>query len=127
MKKLLTVTAIIEAATGVGLLIVPAMYVQILLGGTLDTPAALTVGRVGGAALLTVGVACWLSRENGRSLVAAMLLYNVVVVGILVYAALALALAGLGLWPAIAFHVAFAFWCLACLRSERGTRNGGEI
>ena len=117
MKTLLTITAIIEAATGLGLLTAPAGLVQLLLVGTLDTPVALTVARVGGTALLAISVACWLSRENGRALVAAMLLYNVAVAGVLVYAALALALSGLGLWPTIALHLAFAFWCIACLRS----------
>jgi hypothetical protein len=119
MKKLLTMTAIIEGATGFGLLATPAVLARLLLGGTLDTPAALTVARVGGTALLAISVACWLSRDNGRALVAAMLLYNIVVVGLLVYAALALALSSLGLWPAIALHLAFAFWCTACLRSRR--------
>ena len=119
MKKLLTITAIIEAATGIGLLVVPAVLARLLLGGTLDTPAALTVARVAGTALLAIGVACWLSRENGRSLVAAMLLYNVLVVGILLHARLALALSGLGLWPTVALHLAFALWCMACLRSNR--------
>jgi hypothetical protein len=119
MKKLLIITAIVEAATGLGLLAAPATLAQLLLGGTLDTPAALTVARVGGAALLTISVACWLSRENGRSLVAAMLLYNVFVAGLLAHAALALALSGLGLWPTVALHLAFAFWCVACLRSKR--------
>jgi hypothetical protein len=117
MKKLLTITAIIEAATGLGLLAAPAVVAQLLLGGTLDTPAALTVARVGGAALLTISVACWLSRENGRALVAAMLLYNVIVVGVLVYAALALALSGFGLWPAIGLHTVLAGWCAAALKS----------
>jgi hypothetical protein len=118
MKKLLTITAIIEATTGLGLLAAPVVLARLLLGGTLDTPAALTIARVGGTALVTIGVACWLSRENGRALVAAMLLYNIVVVGLLVYAAVALALSGLGLWPTIALHLAFAFWCMACLRSK---------
>jgi hypothetical protein len=118
MKKLLIITAIIEFVTGVGLLVAPAMLAQLLLGGSLDTPAALTVARVGGTALLTISVACWLSRENGRALVTAMLLYNVVVVGLLVYAALTLALSGLGLWPTIALHFAFAFWCTASLRGK---------
>ena len=126
MKRLLIITAIIEAATGLGLLAVPAMVARLLLGGTLEGPVALTVARVGGTALLTIGVACWLSRENGRALVAAMLLYNVVVVGLLVYAALALALSGLGLWPTVALPVAFAFWCMACLRSKR-VRMTAEI
>ena len=74
---------------------------------------------LGCTALLAIGVACWLSRENGRALVAAMLLYNVFVVGLLVHAALGLSLSGLGLWPTVVLHLAFAFWCLACLRSKR--------
>ena len=119
MNKLLTITAIIEAATGLGLLAAPALLARLLLGGTLDTPAGLTVARVAGTALLAISLACWLSRENGRALVAAMLLYNLVVAGLLVHAALALALSGLGLWPTIALHLAFAFWCVACLRSKR--------
>jgi hypothetical protein len=118
MKKLLTITAIIEAATGLGLLVAPAVLARLLFGGTLDTPVALTVARVGGTALLAVSVACWLSRENGHALVAAMLLYNVVVVGVLVYAALALPLSGPGLWPTVVLHLAFSFWCMACLRSK---------
>jgi hypothetical protein len=119
MKKLLTITAIIEAGTGLGLLAVPAMVARLLLGATLDTPAALTVARVGGTALLAISVACWLSRDNGRALVAAMLLYNVFVVGLLAHAALGLSLSGLGLWPTVVLHLAFAFWCMACLRSKR--------
>jgi hypothetical protein len=119
MKKLLTITAIIEAGTGLSLLVVPAMVARLLLGATLDTPAALTVARVGGTALLSISLACWLGRENGRALVAAMLLYDVFVVGLLAHAALGLALSGLGLWPVVALHLAFAFWCMACLMTAK--------
>jgi hypothetical protein len=124
MKKLLIMTAIIEAATGVGLLVAPAVLAQLLLGGSLDTPTALTVARVGGIALLSISVACWLSRENGQALVAAILLYNVFVVGLLIHAALALSLSGPGLRPTIALHLAFAFWCVVCLAASG--RNGGK-
>jgi hypothetical protein len=121
MKKLLTLTAIIEAATGVGLLAAPAVLVRLLLNAALDTPAALTVARVGGTALLAISVACWLSRENGRALVAAMLLYNVVVAGLLVHAAFALALSGLGLWPAVILHAVMTVWCVTTLLRQPGT------
>jgi hypothetical protein len=43
VKSLLTVTAIFEAATGIGLLAVPSMLAPILLGGSLAEPAAILV------------------------------------------------------------------------------------
>jgi hypothetical protein len=118
MKKLLTFTAIIEAATGVGLLAAPPMIARLLLGATLDAPAAVTVARVAGAALLALGVACWLARNDGRALVVAMLFYNVIAVAILAYAAVGLALSGIGLWPAIGLHTGLAGWCAIALRAR---------
>lgn len=116
MKKLLTITAIIEAATGLGLLAAPAVLAPLLLGGTLDTPAALTVARIAGAALLALGVACWLAREDGRTLVVSMLFYNVAAIAVLVYATVGLGLSGIGLWPAVGLHTALAGWCAAVLK-----------
>lgn len=116
MKKLLTITALIEGATGLGLLIVPSVIARMLLGATLDASVAVTVARVAGAALLSLGVACWLARDDGRALVVAMLFYNVIAVAILAYAAVGLALSGIGLWPAIGLHTALAGWCAAALK-----------
>jgi hypothetical protein len=116
-KKLLVITAAIEAGTGLGLLVVPSVIAQLLLGATLDAPAAVTVARVAGAGLLSLGVACWMARNNGRALVVAMLFYNVVAVAILAYAALGLALSGVGLWPAIGLHTLLAGWCAVALKS----------
>jgi hypothetical protein len=118
LKKLLTTTAIIEAATGLGLLVVPSVIARVLLGATLDAPAAVTVARVAGAALLALGVGCWLARNDGRSLVVAMLFYNVAAIAILAYAAVGLALSGIGLWPAVGLHTALAGWCTVALKSS---------
>lgn len=129
MKSLLIVTALIEAATGLALLLSPSLPVSLLLGSSLDAPAALTVGRVAGAALLALGVACWLARDDVEShaaqgLVAAMLLYNIAAVLLLALAGIGSELRGVGLWPAVVLHAALAIWCIACLRSEL---QGGNV
>jgi hypothetical protein len=84
VKTLHTVTAIIELGAGLALLSFPSTTTAVLLGSPLNTPVALTLARVCGAALLSLGIACWLARGDtqnraARGLVAAMLLYNVAV------------------------------------------------
>ena len=90
-KLLLSITGAVEAATGLLLLAAPSMLVELLLGAPPGSAAGVTVARVTGAALLALGVACWLARDDAPSraakgLVAAMLLYNVAVVAVLVIA-----------------------------------------
>jgi hypothetical protein len=120
-RKLLIVTALLEVATGMALLASPAVPVALLLGAALDTPGGLAVGRVAGAAVLSLGLACWWARHDGqgrsgRAVVAAMLAYNVVVVAVLAQARIGLGVTGVGFWPAAGLHTALAVWCIACLR-----------
>lgn len=124
MKTLLVVTAVIEVGTGAALLAWPSGIASILLGSSLGTATVMTVGRVAGAALLSLGVACWLARRDPRSiaatgLVAAMLLYNATVAALLAYAGTSLGLFGVALWPAVVLHAGLAVWCIACLRRHR--------
>lgn len=121
MKKLLVTTAIIEITTGIALLAVPALLASILVGSTLDTPAGFAVARVAGAALLSLGFACWFGSRDARSraaigIVAAMLLYNLAVVVLFVSLRYGAGMTGMGLLPASALHAALAVWCIACLR-----------
>lgn len=123
VKALLIVTAAAEMATGLALAGVPALLIALLLGGTLDNSAALIVARMTGAALISLGVACWLARNDtasgaARGLVAALLFYNAAAVAVLVYAGAGLRLYGIALWPTVVFHAAMAAWCVACLLSR---------
>jgi hypothetical protein len=124
VRNLLIVTALAETTVGLMLLASPSRVVALLLGVLLDAPAALVIARIAGAALLSVGCACWLSRNDGPNravpgLVAAMLLYNCVAVAVLANAGVGAGLVGVLTWPAVALHAALAVWCIACLRSGR--------
>ncbi len=120
MKTLHTATAVIELGAGLALLCFPSATVALLVGAPLETAPALTVARVGGAGLLALGVACWLSRGDTQSraakgLIAAMLLYNIAAAGVLAFAGLGFGLHGVALWPAVVLHAVMTVWCVAWL------------
>jgi len=119
MNLLLTFTAIIEAATGLALSVVPSVVVRLLLGGEISG-ASIPLGRVAGASLLALGVACWLARGDtqsrpARGLVSAMVLYNLGTAVILGTAGISLQPVGIALWPAVFLHAGMTVWCLTDL------------
>jgi hypothetical protein len=123
-RELLIVTAFVEMPIGLMLLLSPGLVVPFLLGTSLGAPAALVVARIAGAALLSLGGACWLARDDGpsragRGLVAAMLLYNGTAAAVLANAGAGMRLGGVLMWPAVALHAVLAVWCVASLRSRR--------
>jgi hypothetical protein len=129
-RMLLVVTALAESGVGLTLLWSPPLVAGLLLGVSLDAPAAVIVARIAGAALLSLGIACWLARDDGpgravRGLVAAMLLYNCAAGAVLANAAVGVRLVGVLMWPAFALHAILALWCIACLRSGSVNRSGG--
>ena len=114
-------TAVIEAGAGLALICFASAAAALLLGSPLDTAAAVTIARLAGVALVTLGMACWLVRGEGqgraaRGLVAAMALYNIGAVALLAFAGIGPGLVGIALWPAVLLHAAMAAWCLASLR-----------
>jgi len=120
MKRFLILTAVIEAATGLALIALPALVVRLLLGAEISG-ASIPLGRVAGAALLALGVACWLARDDAQSratrgLVVAMLMYNLVATAVLAFAGIGLGLHGVVLWPAVVLHAAMGVWCVGCVR-----------
>jgi hypothetical protein len=122
VSALFTATAVIEVGAGLALLCIPSAAVQILLGVPLEAPGALAVARVGGVALLALGVACWLARGDtksraSRALIAAMVIYNLGVAAVLGTAGTRLSPVGFVLWPvAVVLHAAMAVWCIISLR-----------
>ena len=132
-KNLLIATALVETATGLILLVSPTLVVAFLLGASLDAPAAVIVARIAGAALLSLGSACWLARNDvqtgaARALVAAILLYNVGAVVILGNAGIRSLSVGVALWPTVVVHLAMAVWSVADLlrKPALSTDPGGR-
>jgi hypothetical protein len=100
MKTALILAGVAEAATGLALLIDPALVGYLLLGEQLDG-VAIPVARVAGIALIGLGIACW----PGPPLVG-MLTYSALATLYLAYLGLASGLAGVLLWPAVILHLA---------------------
>jgi hypothetical protein len=120
MKSFLTATAIIEALTGLVLAMIPASVTESLLGTSLTEPGGVLIARLAGAALLTIAIACWFSRNEiqSSSMVKAMLAYNVFAITLLVYAAVIEQVSGRGLWPAVVLHAVLLIWCISVLRKQ---------
>ena len=123
MNKVLTVTAALEAATGLGILAQPSLVSSLILGSSLDSVAALVVARVAGVALLALGATCWLARHDEgaravRGLVGAMALYNVGVLALFVHAALVWEASAIALWPVVVGHAVMGFWCIISLSAR---------
>ena len=98
MKKILIMTGVLEAGTGLALIVAPALVGRLLLGAEL-AGVAVVIARVAGIALLALGVGCW----PGPALLG-MLAYNAL--GTVYFAGLALGgeWAGPLLWPVVGLH-----------------------
>ncbi len=107
MNRWLGLTAIIEAATGLALMIDPSAVTQLLLGAPVSG-AAVALGRVGGFGLLSLGLACWLGKNGAGDSAPAfrgMLTYNLLVTLYLLYLGVRGEWVGPLLWPAAALHI----------------------
>jgi len=98
MKRVLILTAVLEAATGAALLIVPSLVGRLLLGEQL-TGVAIPVARVTGMAVVGLAIACW----PGPPLVG-MLTYSAVVTLYLAFVGFVGGFTGILLWPAVIMH-----------------------
>ena len=122
-KLLLLITALVEAATGLCLLILPAMLFAVLLGLERATVDTIFIGRIAGAALLAIGIASWMARSDTPTppqlgLLTGIFVYNTTTSMLLAFAGAVLKMVGILLWPAVALHAILAVWCFSCLRAH---------
>jgi hypothetical protein len=99
MKKVLTLAAVVEAATGLALIIVPSLIGRLLFG-TEFTGVANPAARVTGIALLALGVACW----PGSTAFCGMLTYSALITLYLLSLAIRGEWVGPLLWPVVVIH-----------------------
>ena len=117
MKRVLILTAVSEAATGVALLIVPSLVGRLFFGEEL-TGVAIPVARVTGIALIALAVACW----PGTPLVG-MLTYSAAVTLYLAYIGFAGGLTGILLWPAVVLHAILTALLARAATSDKETKT----
>jgi hypothetical protein len=122
-RNLFTATSLLELGAGLSLICLPALTIALLLGVETPSSEALTVGQVGGAGLLAIGIACWFARDDRgsrsqRGLLWAVLAYNVGASTALAFAGTVFSIAGIALWPAVALHGVMAIWCVRNLRGS---------
>jgi hypothetical protein len=118
--QLFVVTAVMEVGAGVALLVAPAIIISLLFGPS-EAEAAIALGRLAGAALVSLGAACWWARHDGggaasRGLVSGLLIYNAAVVALVLSGSLG-SISPL-LWAAVVLHGAMTIWCVRSLRGR---------
>jgi hypothetical protein len=125
MKTLVIAELAVVALAGLPLALFPSTTTFLLLGAELDDQVGTFVGRGAGAALLTLGIACWcwLARNGSHEratteLIVALLLYDTAVVVVFSFARSAPGLSDLDLWPAVEVHLGLGVCCLVCLGKE---------
>ncbi|HSZ32535.1 MAG TPA: hypothetical protein VK772_04450 [Puia sp.] len=118
VKFYFTYTAIVEAITGLGLIFVPATVAHILLGAELAGTLSVVLAMVGGAAICSIALLSWLSRSGipARFSLPVLLLYNIAVSLILLYATLEFGYHGIPIYGVIIFHLFQSLLCVVFLK-----------
>ena len=120
-QTILLVTAVMEVGAGLALLMAPALVIRLLFG-TSEIQTGVAMGRLAGAALVSLGAACWWARHDrgsaaSRGLMGGLLIYDAAVVALVFTATFGPLIAPL--WAAVVLHGAMAIWCVSSLRVGR--------
>jgi hypothetical protein len=121
LRRVLAFSSVVEAGTGLALMIDPAMVITLLLGAG-ATGVALNTGRCLGIGLLALALAWWAGgprAESRPSVVLSVLTYNGLIALYLGYLGAVGHSKGAMLWPAVALHAAVALAAVwTALRSK---------
>jgi len=117
-RTILFVTAVLEMATGAGLLVLPSIIGRLLFKEEF-TGVAISVARVTGIALIALGFACW----PGCTALCGMLVYSAAVTLYLAYVGFAGSFSGVLLWPVVVAHLILTALLTRALISGTETRT----
>jgi hypothetical protein len=107
--------SLVEAGTGIVVLISPYVASRALLGSEVAGAGAI-ISRIAGIALIGLGVACWPS-ESPRQPTYGMLTYGILVMLYLIVVGIG-GTAGFLLWPAVAAHAVLIIFLIRTVRGE---------
>jgi hypothetical protein len=125
MKSLFATAGVIEMLSGLSFVLTPSAQTALFFGASLNGPAETSVARTLGVALLALGLAFWLARNDvgataARGVAVAMLVYNAGVVALpAVTALVGSRISAPMLWLVIGLHGGIAVWCGWTLRTSR--------
>ncbi len=123
MKKLLVFTALLEALTGLSLILKPLIVVRLLLGSEI-AGAGILVSRVAGITLLALAMACW-PEDNMRRAGLGMLTYNPLITLYLLSLAIK-GWTGVLIYPVVALHAVLSILLFRTWRKEQQAKIPGR-
>ena len=129
LARLLGLGGVLETVTGLGLLLDPAGGASALFGAPVEG-SGVAIGRIGGAGLLSLGIACWLARKTPMAPASvgvawAYLAYNVVACVTLAWAGVTLGDSSLPAQGAAVLHGVLGAALLVALLG-RGQASAGS-
>jgi hypothetical protein len=128
LARLLGLGGVLEVATGLALVADPAGGALALFGSPMEG-AGVAIGRIGGGALLSLGIACWLARSTPTAPASVgvawgYLAYNAVTCATLAWATVALGVGSPPLFGALVLHGLLGAALLGALIGRRRTPAG---
>jgi hypothetical protein len=120
MKQFLIYTSIVEAITGILLVVLPVSIVSFLFEIEFNDKVGIILSMIAGAAIFSLSLICWLLRDHDVASLAVqgLLAYNASITVILLYGRFSFGLQGWVLWSIIIFHGVQSLQCLRFLRKK---------